>query len=110
MPWDVTSACCKYFLAHHEQLLTFSGADLEAASAACQHSIPGSAQGHLGYVLSHLGHPEILPFMEAAVEARTELAKAVTGNLNLLYLDLALENQIRQAAERGAGISGITCA
>ncbi|GMH39379.1 hypothetical protein BSKO_07277 [Bryopsis sp. KO-2023] len=83
-----------------------SGADLQASAAAAQNSIPGSAQGHLGYVLSHLGDPQILPFMEAAVEARMELNSVVAGNLDLMYLDLALENQIRQAAERGAGISG----
>lgn len=94
----------------YEIVILTLGADLEAASAACQNIIPGQAQGHLGYVLSHLGHPEILPFMEAAVEARTEIAKSVTGNLNLMYLDLALENQIRQAAERGAGITGVNCA
>lgn len=83
-----------------------TGADIQASATAAQNNVPGSAQGHLGYVLSHLGHPEILPFVEAAVEARMGLSNAMSGNLNLLYLDLSLEDQIRQAAERGAGISG----
>jgi alpha-glucan,water dikinase len=32
--------------------------------------------------------------MEAAVEARAELASGMTGNRELLYLDLALEDQV----------------
>ncbi len=68
--------------------------------------IPNSARGYLGYVLSHLGDSQILPLMEAAVEARTELAPMLPGNRELLYLDLALEDQVRQAAERGVGSAG----
>jgi hypothetical protein len=40
---------------------------------------PSGARGYLAYVLSHLGDSQILPFMEAAVEARTELASALPG-------------------------------
>ena len=35
-----------------------------------------------------------MPLMEAAVEARAELAPVLTGNRELLYLDLALEDQV----------------
>lgn len=57
--------------------------------------IPGNARGYLAYVMSHLGDSQILPLMEAAVEARTELAVGgLTGNRELLYLDLALEDQV----------------
>jgi hypothetical protein len=49
---------------------------------------------------------QILPFLEAAVEARAEIAPALTGNRDLLYLDVALENSIRGAAERGVGSAG----
>lgn len=83
-----------------------AGADIQASAAAVQKSLPGSAQGHLGYVLSHLGSPQILPFLEAAVETRAAMQRCLKGNRDMLYLDLALEDQIRQAAERGAGISG----
>jgi hypothetical protein len=50
--------------------------------------------------------PQILPFLEAAVEARAEIAPALAGNRDLLYLDVALENSIRGAAERGVGSAG----
>ena len=56
--------------------------------------VPDAARGFLGYVLSHLGDSQILPLMEAAVEARAELAPVLTGNRELLYLDLALEDQV----------------
>lgn len=68
--------------------------------------IPGSARGYLAYVMSHIGDNQTLPLMEAAVEARTELAHGLAGARELLYLDLALEDQIRQAAERGVGAAG----
>ncbi|KAL4448876.1 hypothetical protein ABPG77_007593 [Micractinium sp. CCAP 211/92] len=83
-----------------------SGADLQAsASAAAQH-VPAGAKGYLGYVLSHSNGPEILPLMEAAVEARTELQPVLRNSRDVLYLDLALENVVRAAAERGAGGAG----
>ncbi|KAI8477159.1 MAG: R1 protein [Monoraphidium minutum] len=83
-----------------------SGADLQASAAAVGSSLPQSARGYLGYVTSHIGDSQVLPFIEAAVEARTEIASSVTGNKDLLYLDLALEGAVRQAAERGAGAAG----
>jgi len=49
---------------------------------------------------------QILPFLESAVEARAEIAPALAGNRDLLYLDVALENSIRAAAERGVGSAG----
>jgi alpha-glucan,water dikinase len=70
-------------------------------------SLPGSARGYLGYVTSHINSPQILPFIEAAVEARTEIAPVLAGNRDLLYLDLALENSVRGAAERGVGSAGM---
>ncbi len=83
--------------------------------SVCTHRIcrvPGNARGYLAYVLGHIGDHQILPLMENAVEARTELAGSLAGNRELLYLDLALEDQIRQAAERGisgAGALGRVC-
>ena len=62
--------------------------------------VPDAARGYLGYVLSHLGDSQILPLMEAAVEARAELAPVLAGNRELLYLDLALEDQV---GEEGGG-------
>ncbi|GAX78330.1 hypothetical protein CEUSTIGMA_g5772.t1 [Chlamydomonas eustigma] len=87
-----------------------SGADLQASATAAGNRIPDSARGFLGYVLSHLGDSQILPLMEAAVEARAELASVMTGNRELLYLDLALEDQVRQAAERGVASAGFGAA
>lgn len=87
-----------------------SGADLQASAAAVGSSLPQSARGYLGYVTSHINDSQILPFIEAAVEARTEIASSLTGNKDLLYLDLALESGVRQAAERGAGTAGFGAA
>jgi alpha-glucan, water dikinase len=83
-----------------------TGADLQASAAAVGNSLPGGARGYLGYVTSHINSPQILPFLEAAVEARAEVAGALLGNRDLLYLDVALENGIRAAAERGVGSAG----
>lgn len=44
--------------------------------------------------------------MQAAVEARTELQPVLRNSRDVLYLDLALENVVRAAAERGAGGAG----
>ena len=44
--------------------------------------------------MSNLGSSQVLPFMEAAVEARTELAPVLAGAREMLYLDLALEDQV----------------
>lgn len=56
-----------------------SGADLQASASAAGNRIPAGARGYLGYVMSHLGDSQILPLMEAAVEARMELAPALPG-------------------------------
>lgn len=44
------------------------------------------------------------------MEARAEIAHALVGNRDLLYLDVALENSIRGAAERGVGSAGFGAA
>ena len=49
----------------------------------------------LGYVLSHLTNYQLLPFMTAAVAARTEINHSLAGDRELLYLDLALERLVR---------------
>jgi alpha-glucan, water dikinase len=85
---------------------THSGADLQASASAAAPHLPEAARGHLGYVLGHVGDPAVLPLIEAAVEARTELLPALGTNRETLYLDLALENVVRGAAERGAAASG----
>ncbi|KAF8067212.1 R1 [Scenedesmus sp. PABB004] len=87
-----------------------SGADLQASAAAVGNCLPGGARGYLGYVTTHINSPQILPFLEAAVEARTEIAPSLAGNRDLLYLDVALENSIRGAAERGVGSAGFGAA
>jgi hypothetical protein len=91
-------------------LLLSTGADLQASAANVGNSLPGGARGYLGYVTTHINTPQILPFLEAAVEARTEISHALVGNRDLLYLDVALENSIRGAAERGVGSAGRLCA
>eukprot|EP00873_Tetraselmis_striata_P000762 jgi/Tetstr1/421026/TSEL_012071.t1 len=79
-----------------------SGTDLMTSVQAASHSTPESAKGYLGYVVSNL-RGQVVPLLEAAVEARTEIRNATQGNRELLYLDLALEGVIRGAAERAAG-------
>ena len=83
-----------------------SGADLQSSASAAGGKVPESARGYLGYVLGHVGDSQVLPLMEAAVEARSEIHSSISGNRELIYLDLALEDQVRQAAERGIGSSG----
>lgn len=46
---------------------------------------------------------QILPLIQSAVACRTELHDHMTGNRDLLYLDLALEGVVRGAIERGVG-------
>ena len=57
-----------------------SGADLNASAEAVGGSLPGSAKGFVGYVLTHQGDHVILPLIENAVAARAELASALSGN------------------------------
>ncbi|PRW33076.1 alpha-glucan water chloroplastic [Chlorella sorokiniana] len=87
-----------------------SSADLQASAAAASSFVPASAKGYLGYVLAHSNGPEILPIMEAAVEARAELLPVLRSSRDVLYLDLALEAVVRAAAERGAGHAGLGAA
>lgn len=53
---------------------------------------------------------QVLPLAQSAVAARLEIAPALPGNRDLLYLDLALEDVVRSAAERGASALGIGAA
>lgn len=89
---------------------THSGADLQASASSAAKYVPASARGYLGYVLSHSNDAAVLPLMEAAVEARTELSSLLSSNRELIYLDLALENVVRAAAERGAAAVGTKAA
>ena len=57
-----------------------SGADLQASAEAAGGNLPDNAKGYLGYVLSHQFDSQILPLIENAVEARTELQQASKGN------------------------------
>ncbi|KAI3430517.1 hypothetical protein D9Q98_005110 [Chlorella vulgaris] len=83
-----------------------SGADLQASASAASGHVPGAAKGYLGYVLANSNGHEILPLIEAAVEARAELQPVLRNSRDVLYLDLALENVVRAAAERGVGSAG----
>ena len=59
-----------------------SGADLQASAKAASGVMPQGAKDHLGYVLGHQGDHEVLPLMQNAVEARTEIAQSgqLAGN------------------------------
>ena len=60
---------------------------------------------------SHLLSPvQILPLIQSAVAVRLELAPALPGDTDLLYLDLALEQVVRGAIERGVGGLGMGAA
>ena len=83
-----------------------SGADLQASASAASGYVPGGAKGYLGYVLANSNGHEILPIVEASVEARAELAPVLRNSRDVLYLDLALETVVRSAAERGVGHAG----
>ena len=85
---------------------THSGADLQASASAASDFIPSSAKSYLGYVLGQQTSNNILPLMESAVECRTELNAILGDHRETMYLDLALENVVRAAAERGAGSLG----
>ena len=53
---------------------------------------------------------QILPLIQSAVACRLELAPALPGNTDLLYLDLSLEDVVRGAIERGVGSLGMGAA
>ena len=72
--------------------------------------MPGSAKSHLGYVLASQGSNQALPLIQSAVACRMELAPVLAGNRDLLYLDLALENVVRAATERGMAALGMGAA
>ena len=55
--------------------------------------MPGSIRGHLGYVLSHQRDHNILPLIENAVEARTELAPMLAGNRWALFVSAGVKGQ-----------------
>eukprot|EP00882_Tetradesmus_deserticola_P034238 GHRQ01039206.1.p1 GENE.GHRQ01039206.1~~GHRQ01039206.1.p1 ORF type:complete len:161 (-),score=28.98 GHRQ01039206.1:326-808(-) len=105
--WSNSHCHALFLLANLASAL--AGADLQASAANVGNSLPGGARDYLGYVTSHINSPQILPFLEAAVEARTEISQSLVGNRDLLYLDVALENSIRSAAERGVGSAGGCC-
>lgn len=67
-----------------------SGADLQASAEAAGGNLPGNAKGYLGYVLSHQFDSQILPLIENAVEARTELQQASKGNRSCSTAGFAL--------------------
>lgn len=57
-----------------------SGADLQASAKEASGSLPQAVKEHLGYVLTHAQDHIMLPLMENAVEARTELQQHCIGN------------------------------
>ena len=59
-----------------------SGADLQASAKEASGVMPQGAKDHLGYVLGHQRDHEVLPLMQNAVEARTEIAQSgqLAGN------------------------------
>lgn len=59
-----------------------SGADLQASAKEAAGVVPQGAKDHLGYVLGHQGDHEVLPLIQNAVEARTEIAQRgqLSGN------------------------------
>jgi alpha-glucan,water dikinase len=83
-----------------------SGADLQSAVATVSDRLPSEARHHVGYLLGNVGNPQVLPFIEAAVAVRVALQPALKGDRDMLYLDLALEQAVRSAAEQGVGSAG----
>ena len=88
-----------------------SGADLSAAAAAVGDGLPGAARPHIGALLfsqsqNNSGNGaggNALATIQHAVAARAAIAPSLPGNRDLLYLDLALEDTARRAAEAAAG-------
>lgn len=87
-----------------------SGADLSAAAAAVGDGLPGAARPHVGALLfsqsqenSNNSGGNALATIQHAVAARAAIAPSLAGNRDLLYLDLALEDTARRAAEAAAG-------
>ena len=80
-----------------------SGADLHTSVAATSGATSTHVKGLLGFLQSHLQSPQVLNVVEAGVEVRAEIRGNVVNNRELLYLDLAVMDAVRNAAERGAG-------
>ena len=91
-----------------------AGTDLSTAAQAAGRALDTRGRGLVGYVLGNLQRAAPVDLMRAAVEARVCMlqvaqptSRAGGGGMGwsrqALYLDLALENVVRQAAERGAG-------
>lgn len=88
-----------------------SGADLSAAAAAVGDGLPAAARPHVGALLFSQsqensgggGNGNALATIQHAVAARAAIAPTLAGNRDLLYLDLALEDSARRAAEAAAG-------
>ncbi|WPT16709.1 Alpha-glucan water dikinase [Picochlorum sp. SENEW3] len=89
---------------------THSGADLQASASAASDFVPASAKSYLGFVLGQQNSSNVLSLMEAAVECRAEINGMLGDHREIMYLDLALENIVRAAAERGAGAAGSSAA
>ncbi|XRB06735.1 alpha-glucan, water dikinase [Pycnococcus provasolii] len=87
-----------------------SAAELTSAVKLANQFLPNEAKGYIGFVLAQRGCAEPLPLMEACVEARSVIAPHIQGNRELLYLDLALEAEVRGFAERDAGSSDLGAA
>jgi len=83
-----------------------SGADLQSAAATVSNRLPSEARHHMGYLLGNVGNPQVLPFIEAAVAVRVAIHPVLKGDRDMLYLDLALEQAVRSAAEQGVGSAG----
>ena len=53
---------------------------VQASASEAGSQLPSSAKGYLGYVLANRNAAQILPLIENAVECRTEIKEAMTGN------------------------------
>lgn len=53
---------------------------VQASASEAGSQLPSNAKGYLGYVLAHRNDASILPLIENAVECRTEIKEAMTGN------------------------------
>ena len=55
-------------------------ASAQASASEAGSQLPSSAKGYLGYVLANRSAAQILPLIENAVECRTQIKEAMTGN------------------------------
>lgn len=82
-----------------------SGTDLETAINSVRHQLDGDTQGRLTFVWQHRHDPHT-PLIQL-IQALTEIRRRLSGRLaqaqavrEFLYLDLALEDEVRGAVER----------